>query len=198
MNMDFQLQRNLFGQLVFTGTDGVAHDGVEPARSFPITAPREGISILSRDGHELAWIPSLDQLDKETRGLIEDELEVREFMPEIARITGVSHSRTQREHILAEAARRGLGNVRILTCDMNDFDTDAAAYDRVVSVEMFEHMKNWPRLMGNIARWLRPGGLFFAHVFTHATTPACDRKLVFRRSVSSGSRRATIRGSSRA
>jgi cyclopropane-fatty-acyl-phospholipid synthase len=85
-----------------------------------------------------------------------------------ARITGVSHSRTQREHILAEAERRGLGNVRIITCDMNEFSTDHAAFDRVVSVEMFEHMKNWPKLMAGVAQWLRPEGLFFAHVFTHS------------------------------
>jgi len=85
-----------------------------------------------------------------------------------ARITGVSHSRTQREHILGEARRRGLGNVDIITCDMNDFMIDAGRFDRVVSVEMFEHMKNWPRLMANVARWLKPGGLFFAHVFVHA------------------------------
>jgi len=85
-----------------------------------------------------------------------------------ARITGVSHSRTQREHIMAEAQRRGLANVLILTCDMNDFDPGIAAYDRVVSVEMFEHMKNWPKLMAAIARGLRGEGLFFAHVFTHA------------------------------
>ncbi|HEY1109305.1 MAG TPA: cyclopropane-fatty-acyl-phospholipid synthase family protein [Opitutaceae bacterium] len=85
-----------------------------------------------------------------------------------AQITGVSHSRTQREHILAVAERRGLKNVVIMTCDMNDFDFPAGSVDRVVSVEMFEHMKNWPRLMAGIARWLRPGGLFFAHVFTHA------------------------------
>ena len=85
-----------------------------------------------------------------------------------ARITGVSHSRTQREHILAEAERRGLANVEIITCDMNDFDITPCRFDRVVSVEMFEHMKNWPRLMANIARWLKPEGLFFAHVFTHA------------------------------
>jgi cyclopropane-fatty-acyl-phospholipid synthase len=84
------------------------------------------------------------------------------------RITGVSHSRTQREHILAEARRRGLANVEIITCDMNDFTADAGRFDRVVSVEMFEHMKNWPRLMAQIARWLRPEGLFFAHVFTHS------------------------------
>jgi cyclopropane-fatty-acyl-phospholipid synthase len=88
-----------------------------------------------------------------------------------ARITGVSHSRTQREHILAEAERRGLHNVAIITCDMNEFTTQAAAYDRVVSVEMFEHMKNWPELMRRISAWLKPGGLFFAHVFVHATTP---------------------------
>jgi len=85
-----------------------------------------------------------------------------------ARIIGVSHSRTQREHILGEAARRGLANVRIITCDMNDLDLIPASFDRVVSVEMFEHMKNWPRLMANITRWLRAEGLFFAHVFTHS------------------------------
>lgn len=85
-----------------------------------------------------------------------------------ARITGVSHSRTQREHILGEAQRRGLANVSIITCDMNDFSAPAGGFDRVVSVEMFEHMKNWPRLMAHIARWLRPGGHFFAHVFTHS------------------------------
>ena len=85
-----------------------------------------------------------------------------------ARITGVSHSRTQREHILGEAKKRRLANVSIITCDMNDFDIAAGGFDRVVSVEMFEHMKNWPKLMGNIARWLRSGGMFFAHVFTHS------------------------------
>jgi cyclopropane-fatty-acyl-phospholipid synthase len=85
-----------------------------------------------------------------------------------ARLTGVSHSRTQREHILAEARRRGLANVTILTCDMNDFAPPPAAFDRVVSVEMFEHMKNWPRLLGVVARALRPGGRFFAHVFVHS------------------------------
>ena len=85
-----------------------------------------------------------------------------------ARIIGVSHSRTQREHILAEAKSRGLGNVDIITCDMNDLDLMASSFDRVVSVEMFEHMKNWPRLMANITRWLRAEGCFFAHVFTHS------------------------------
>jgi cyclopropane-fatty-acyl-phospholipid synthase len=81
-------------------------------------------------------------------------------------ITGVSNSRTQREWIMAECARRGIGNLRIVTEDMNRFDTEAR-FDRVVSVEMFEHMKNYERLMGNVARWLKPGGRLFVHVFTH-------------------------------
>ncbi|MBI3877396.1 MAG: class I SAM-dependent methyltransferase, partial [Verrucomicrobia bacterium] len=84
-----------------------------------------------------------------------------------ARITGVSNSRTQKEFIDAEAARRGLKNVTILTCDMNQFDIDAGRFDRVVSVEMFEHMKNWERLLAGIARWLKPGGRLFIHIFTH-------------------------------
>lgn len=90
MNGGFQLQRNPFGQLVFTGQDGVGHVGVEPARAFPITAPRECISMLSHNGHELAWIPDLSKLPVEIRRLIDEELEVREFMPEVQRITGVS------------------------------------------------------------------------------------------------------------
>lgn len=84
-----------------------------------------------------------------------------------ARITGVSHSRTQKEFIDAEAARRGLRNLRIVTCDMNDFVFEADRFDRVVSVEMFEHMKNWQRLFTGVAKTLRPGGRFFMHIFTH-------------------------------
>lgn len=83
-----------------------------------------------------------------------------------AQITGVSNSATQKEHIDTEARRRGLNNVRIITCDMNRFDS-AETFDRVVSVEMFEHMKNYERLMGNIARWLKPEGRLFVHIFTH-------------------------------
>jgi cyclopropane-fatty-acyl-phospholipid synthase len=84
-----------------------------------------------------------------------------------SRITGVSNSRTQKEFIDSEAARRGLPNLRIITCDMNSFDIDAGRFDRVVSVEMFEHMKNYQALMARIARWLKPGGLLFVHIFTH-------------------------------
>jgi cyclopropane-fatty-acyl-phospholipid synthase len=83
-----------------------------------------------------------------------------------ARITGVSNSATQRAFIEAECAKRGLNNLTIITCDMNRFDTPAR-FDRVVSVEMFEHMKNYELLMGNVARWLNPGGQLFIHVFSH-------------------------------
>ena len=97
-----------------------------------------------------------------------------------SRFTGVSNSRTQREFILAEAARRGLGNIEILTCDMNRFEPPAvsggspdplkpclARFDRVVSVEMFEHMRNYEMLLGRIGRWLKPEGRLFVHIFTH-------------------------------
>ncbi len=86
------------------------------------------------------------------------------------RVTAVSNSAPQREHIEAEAARRGLDRLRVITADMNDFDTEQR-FDRVVSVEMFEHMRNHGRLFGHIARWLKPGGRFFMHIFCHRSTP---------------------------
>ena len=88
-----------------------------------------------------------------------------------SRITVVSNSHSQRAHIEAEAARRGYANLRVITCDMNVFDTEAAHYDRIVSVEMFEHMRNWPALFARVAGWLKPGGRFFMHVFVHRDTP---------------------------
>ncbi len=84
-----------------------------------------------------------------------------------SKITGVSNSRTQREYILQRAEERGLKNIEIRTADMNDFEAEAAAYDRVVSVEMFEHMKNYRKLMAKVASWLKPGGRLFVHIFTH-------------------------------
>ena len=83
-----------------------------------------------------------------------------------ARITGVSNSATQKLHIDAGAKLRGLKNLRIITCDMNAFEI-AENFDRVVSVEMFEHMKNYERLMANISRWLKPDGKLFVHIFAH-------------------------------
>jgi Domain of unknown function (DUF1854) len=87
---DFTLQRNTFGKLVFTGTDGVAHIGVVPVRAFPITAPDEGLSIVSPDGHELAWVDRLSALPAPMRALLDEELAVREFAPTISAIKEVS------------------------------------------------------------------------------------------------------------
>ena len=85
-----------------------------------------------------------------------------------ARITSVSNSRTQKAHIDAEAARRGLTNLEIVTANMIHFEgVGDGEFDRCVSVEMFEHMKNYQVLMGRIARWLKPGGKLFVHIFTH-------------------------------
>jgi cyclopropane-fatty-acyl-phospholipid synthase len=84
-----------------------------------------------------------------------------------ARITGVSNSRTQREHILAQAARRGLGNVEIITCDVNRLELPEHGFDRAVSIEMFEHMRNYQHLLGRVSRWLVPGGKLFVHIFCH-------------------------------
>jgi cyclopropane-fatty-acyl-phospholipid synthase len=87
-----------------------------------------------------------------------------------SRITGVSNSHSQREYILAEARQRGIENLEIVTADMNSFEA-TRTYDRVVSVEMFEHMRNWRVLFARVARWLRPEGRFLMHVFCHRSTP---------------------------
>lgn len=85
-----------------------------------------------------------------------------------SRILGVSNSNSQREFIAAEARRRGLANVEIRTCDMNVFDTRGEQFDRVVSVEMFEHMRNYRTLLCRIAQWMKPGATLFVHIFTHS------------------------------
>lgn len=85
-------------------------------------------------------------------------------------VTAVSNSRSQHDYIVTEARRRGLRNLIVLTRDMNDFDT-TRRFDRVVSIEMFEHMRNYGRLFGRVASWLESGGLFFMHIFCHRSTP---------------------------
>jgi cyclopropane-fatty-acyl-phospholipid synthase len=85
-------------------------------------------------------------------------------------ITAVSNSVSQRAFIEAAATERGLRNLRVITCDMNRFASDVR-FDRIVSVEMFEHMRNWPELFGRVASWLRDEGLFFMHVFVHRAVP---------------------------
>lgn len=85
-----------------------------------------------------------------------------------ARITAVSNSHSQREFIMGRAQERGLTNVKVITADMNEFQIDAL-FDRVVSVEMFEHMHNYNALLKRIASWLKPDGNLFVHIFCHRT-----------------------------
>ena len=87
---DFSLIRNAAGRLALTTSDGNVHDGVFPVRAFPISAPAEGLSLIGKNGHELAWVASLEALPTDTRSLIESELARREFMPEIRSISHVS------------------------------------------------------------------------------------------------------------
>lgn len=86
-----------------------------------------------------------------------------------ARIVAVSNSNQQREHIEAKCRRRGLPNVRVITEDVNRLQLDAAQFDRCVSVEMFEHMRNYEALLGRIGNWLKPDGKLFVHIFAHRT-----------------------------
>jgi cyclopropane-fatty-acyl-phospholipid synthase len=87
-----------------------------------------------------------------------------------ARITAVSNSASQGEYIRQRAEDEGYTNIDVVTADMNGFDTDRR-FDRVVSIEMFEHMRNWGELYGRVYGWLKPGGRFFKHIFVHRGAP---------------------------
>ena len=86
----FQLQRQPTGQLVLIDAEGQAHVGVVPVRAFPLAAPDEGISLVSIEGHELAWIEQLQELPTAMRVLLQEELSLRDFVPEISRLQSVS------------------------------------------------------------------------------------------------------------
>ena len=83
-----------------------------------------------------------------------------------SKITVVSNSATRRQFIQGVAKTKGFKNLEVITCDMNEFSIDRV-FDRVVSVEMFEHMRNWRLLFERISRWLKPDGKLFFHIFVH-------------------------------
>ena len=85
-------------------------------------------------------------------------------------ITGVSNSSSQKIFIDSVASERNISNLNIITRDINDFRTEEK-YDRILSIEMFEHTKNTKKLMNLINDWLNPNGLFFMHVFAHKENP---------------------------
>ena len=83
-----------------------------------------------------------------------------------SRVVAVSNSKSQKEFIQSTCEERNIDNLEVITRDINDFSSERQ-FDRVVSVEMFEHMRNWPRLLENISNWLKPEGKLFIHIFTH-------------------------------
>ena len=85
-----------------------------------------------------------------------------------SKITAISNSKDQKEHILNRCKNQGLDNIKVITADMNDFETENK-YDRVVSIEMFEHMRNYKKLLSKISSWLNDDGKLFIHIFTHQT-----------------------------
>lgn len=87
-----------------------------------------------------------------------------------ARILGVSNSHGQREHIESVARAKGFTNLEVRTCDVNVFETDRR-FDRVMSIEMFEHLRNWKELLARVNGWLEPGGKLFVHVFSQRQVP---------------------------
>jgi cyclopropane-fatty-acyl-phospholipid synthase len=130
--------------------EGVATLDASEEAMLRLTAERAGIE----DGHRILELGC---------GWGSFSLWAAEHFPS-SKVVGVSNSASQREFILGEARRRGLSNVEIVTCDMNRFEAPGT-FDRVVSVEMFEHMRNWPELFRRISGWLVPGGKLFIHVF---------------------------------
>jgi cyclopropane-fatty-acyl-phospholipid synthase len=83
-----------------------------------------------------------------------------------SRITAVSNSATQRAFIEQQAISRGLDNLQVITSDINDLQLDKS-FDRIVSIEMLEHVRNYDSLFARIGSWLKPDGIFFAHIFCH-------------------------------
>ena len=88
-----------------------------------------------------------------------------------AQITAFSNSRTQKKYIDDQARLKGLMNLKVVTGDVVDYVFEEAAFDRVISIELFEHMKNYELLMEKIARALKPHGKAFVHIFAHKSTP---------------------------
>jgi cation-transporting P-type ATPase 13A2 len=86
-------------------------------------------------------------------------------------ITAFSNSRTQRAYIEAEASHRGLLNLKVITGDVVTYEFEPGTFDRAISIELFEHMKNYQLLMAKVARALKPKGKLFVHIFAHKESP---------------------------
>lgn len=142
---EFALSRDPYGRLVLRDAQGVEHVGVVPVRAFPIGAPDEGLSLVSADGYELAWIERLAELDPARRALVEQDLAAREFVPEIRAIREVSSFATPSTWTVetdrgattlvlkGEEDIRRLGRTSLLIADRNGIQflvRDIASLDR--------------------------------------------------------------------
>ncbi|CAO1604035.1 hypothetical protein XANCAGTX0491_007604 [Xanthoria calcicola] len=88
-----------------------------------------------------------------------------------SQITAFSNSQSQKKYIDQQAMSKGMGNLEVITGNIVDYEFDEGTFDRVVSIELFEHMKNYELLMAKVARSMKAGGKLFVHIFTHQTTP---------------------------
>ena len=123
MTTKFDLTRNPFGRLVLTTAEGEVHESVAPVRAFPVQAPDDGIALVSTDGKEVGWIDRIEDLPAAVGQLVREELEGREFMPEISRINSVTSFATPCTWSVAsdrgdtEFVLRGEEDIRRLTVD---------------------------------------------------------------------------------
>jgi cyclopropane-fatty-acyl-phospholipid synthase len=146
-----------------------------PRRKYSGCLYEEAMSLAEAEEYALAETVSHARLENGQRilelgcGWGSLSLFAAERFPQ-STILAVSNSNSQRRHIEQQARERGLGNLHVMTADVNAFDPQEK-FDRVVSVEMFEHMSNWPALLSRVRSWLAPDGLFFMHVFSHAASP---------------------------
>jgi cyclopropane-fatty-acyl-phospholipid synthase len=160
------------------------HYELPPAFFAMVLGPRRKYSCcLYQDGDDLAAAEERALAETANHAALADGQRILElgcgwgslslWMAEhypAADIVAVSNSHAQRAFIEAEAQRRGLSRLRVVTADMNDFAPDAQ-FDRIVSVEMWEHMSNWQALLQRVHGWLEPDGRLFLHVFSHACMP---------------------------
>jgi cyclopropane-fatty-acyl-phospholipid synthase len=133
-----------------------------PSGTASLDAAEETMLALSCERAEL--VDGMELLDLGC-GWGSLSLWVAEAYPN-CRITAVSNAVPQGDFIRERCAHRGLRNVNVITAEMNEFNPNRR-FDRVMSIEMFEHMRNWPLLLARIASWLREDGKLFLHVFTH-------------------------------
>jgi len=170
---------------IHTGEANAQHYEV-PARFFELTlGPRRKYSCCYYDAPETTLAQAEERALEETvrhADLVDGQsilelgcgwgslsLSMAQKYPK-ARITAVSNSASQRAFIEAQAARAALTNLQVITADMNDFTT-SGRFDRIVSIEMFEHMSNWRPLLQRLRGWLTEDGRVFIHIFTHRNQP---------------------------